>query len=102
MWYCSASLAGWLCVCDSWTHSGLLLFLVFASKRKLGPLLVHPTTLDLQQQREEVLIIHGTWSSAPLLLQPTLSLAGQVKKKKKSIITAHLWKVAELREKNYK
>lgn len=41
---------------------------------ELCPLLFHTPPLDLQQQREEVLIIHGARSSATLILQPALGL----------------------------
>lgn len=43
---------------------------------KLSPLLLHASSLDLQQQREEVLVVHGPRGPAPLVLQPTLGLQG--------------------------
>jgi len=43
---------------------------------KLSPLLLHASSLYLQQQREEVLVVHGPRGPAPLVLQPTLGLQG--------------------------
>ena len=44
--------------------------------RELSPLLLHASSLDLQQQREEVLVVHGPRGPASLVLQPTLGLQG--------------------------